>query len=117
MFLFMAGYSNRHKDQGQTAENQSLDKAEEKLKSVERHGKNHGHQKGGDKEQDFSGHHVAKETKAKTDDADKLAQSLKEPDDQIDKAEKRVPPADLALPVNICAKPFLSFPSRTNFCM
>lgn len=84
----MTGDSHRHEDQGQTAKDQGLDETKEKLQSVKRHRQHHRHQEGGYQKQDFPGHHVAEKTKAKADDADKLAESLKDADGQIDEAEK-----------------------------
>ena len=93
MMLITMGVANgrhRKEDQGQHHKDQALDGTNENFQKVERQGDQESDQEGHGSQHDLTGKDVAKETKAKGDNAGELTNQLEDTNEDVDALHKTV---------------------------
>jgi hypothetical protein len=81
---------DRPKDKSQATEDECLNQPDQELQPVKGYGKDHGNEKTGHQHQDFSGSHVAEETKGEAQHPGQVAEDFQEAYKKTDEAENKI---------------------------
>src|SRR5688572_25750659 len=107
LVVAVTGNRKHRKDQGEGAEHESLDRADEQLEAIESHEdrRRHSNEECHDEEQDLAGKHVAEETGGEANESRKLGDKLEDADEEIDRITDREELGEVAEPEGADAPP------------